>query len=108
MPSVLVVGGGVAGLTCAWRLRRAGWDVEVLEREAEPGGRMRSEAHGDFTLDRGAQFQRPPARRAIDKHRDDQGLPSQGIKVNLHSTMTGSSSPKYSMATPSGWLASSL
>jgi oxygen-dependent protoporphyrinogen oxidase len=55
VPSVLVVGGGVAGLTCAWRLRRAGWDVEVLEREAEPGGRMRSEPHGEFTLDRGAQ-----------------------------------------------------
>jgi oxygen-dependent protoporphyrinogen oxidase len=56
VPSVLVAGGGVAGLTCAWRLRRAGWDVEVLERETEPGGRMRSERHGGFTLDRGAQF----------------------------------------------------
>jgi oxygen-dependent protoporphyrinogen oxidase len=30
--------------------------VEVLERELEPGGRMRSEARGDFVLDRGAQF----------------------------------------------------
>ena len=51
-----MVGGGIAGLACAWRLRRAGHDVEVLEREAEPGGRMRSETRGDFVLDRGAQF----------------------------------------------------
>jgi oxygen-dependent protoporphyrinogen oxidase len=50
----VVVGGGVAGLTCAWRLRRAGHDVEVLEREAEAGGRMRSESRGAFRLDRGA------------------------------------------------------
>lgn len=60
MASIVVVGGGVAGLTCAWRLRRAGHDVEVLEREAEPGGRMRSERvstpRGEFVVDRGAQF----------------------------------------------------
>lgn len=60
MASIAVVGGGVAGLTCAWRLRRAGHDVEVLERESEPGGRMRSERvrtpRGEFVIDRGAQF----------------------------------------------------
>ena len=56
MASIVVVGGGIAGLACAWRLRRAGHDVEVLERESEPGGRMRSERHGSFVLDRGAQF----------------------------------------------------
>jgi oxygen-dependent protoporphyrinogen oxidase len=57
MASIAIVGGGVAGLGCAWRLRRAGFDVEVLEREGQPGGRMRSEKRDDgFTLDRGAQF----------------------------------------------------
>ena len=60
MASIAIVGGGVAGLTCAWRLRRAGHDVEVLEREPVPGGRMRSERHatrcGEFIVDRGAQF----------------------------------------------------
>ena len=60
MASIAIVGGGVAGLTCAWRLQRAGHDVEVLERESAPGGRMRSETRatplGDFVLDRGAQF----------------------------------------------------
>jgi oxygen-dependent protoporphyrinogen oxidase len=56
MAAIVVVGGGVAGLACAWKLKQAGHDVEVLEREATPGGRMRSERRGDFVLDRGAQF----------------------------------------------------
>jgi oxygen-dependent protoporphyrinogen oxidase len=60
MASIAVVGGGVAGLVCAWRLARAGHEVEVLERESAPGGRMRSERiptpHGEFVVDRGAQF----------------------------------------------------
>jgi oxygen-dependent protoporphyrinogen oxidase len=56
MASVVVVGAGIAGLTCAWRLRQAGHDVEVLEREGTPGGRMRSERRGGYVIDRGAQF----------------------------------------------------
>ena len=39
MGSVVVVGGGVAGLACAFRLRRAGHEVEVLERDAEGRGK---------------------------------------------------------------------
>jgi oxygen-dependent protoporphyrinogen oxidase len=54
--SVVVVGAGVAGLACAFRLRQRGHDALVLERESHPGGRMRSERRGDFVLDRGAQF----------------------------------------------------
>jgi oxygen-dependent protoporphyrinogen oxidase len=56
LSSIIIVGGGVSGLVCGWRLWRAGHDVEVLECETEPGGRMRSESHGDFVLERGAQF----------------------------------------------------
>ena len=40
---VLIVGGGVAGLSAAWRLLRAGFeDFVVLELEKEPGGTSRS------------------------------------------------------------------
>jgi oxygen-dependent protoporphyrinogen oxidase len=53
LAGIAVVGGGIAGLACAWRLARAGHDVEVLEREASPGGRMRSARHRDFLLDLG-------------------------------------------------------
>jgi oxygen-dependent protoporphyrinogen oxidase len=56
LASVVVVGAGIAGLSCAWRLQQAGHDVEVLEREKTPGGRMRSERRGEYLLDRGAQF----------------------------------------------------
>lgn len=60
MARIAVVGGGVAGLACAWKLQRAGHAVTVLERESVPGGRMRSERvetpRGVFVVDRGAQF----------------------------------------------------
>jgi oxygen-dependent protoporphyrinogen oxidase len=51
LASIVVVGSGLAGLTCAWRLQEAGHDVEVLEREPESGGRTRTEVHGDYRLD---------------------------------------------------------
>ena len=51
MASVVVVGGGVAGLTCAWQLRRTGHEVEVLERERTAGGCLRSEHRDGFRLD---------------------------------------------------------
>lgn len=35
---VVIVGGGVSGLSAAWRLAGAGLDVRVLELEATPGG----------------------------------------------------------------------
>ncbi len=53
---IIVIGGGVAGLTAAYDLRKRGFDVQVIERNEEAGGRMRSERHGDFVVDRGAQF----------------------------------------------------
>lgn len=56
MTKVLVIGGGIAGLTAAFTLQKDGFDVEVLEREASAGGRMRSETHDGFVVDRGAQF----------------------------------------------------
>ncbi len=40
--NVAVVGSGAAGLTCAAELRRAGYDVTILDRESQPGGSLRS------------------------------------------------------------------
>lgn len=54
MASIVVVGGGLAGLACAFRLSRAGHEVEVLEREAEAGGSARSESQLGFRLERAA------------------------------------------------------
>jgi uncharacterized protein with NAD-binding domain and iron-sulfur cluster len=52
---VVVVGAGIAGLTCALALARAGRRVLVLEREAEVGGRVRSRVVDGYTVDRGFQ-----------------------------------------------------
>ncbi|HEU4563724.1 MAG TPA: FAD-dependent oxidoreductase, partial [Gemmatimonadaceae bacterium] len=37
---VLIIGAGIAGLTAAWRLRRAGVPVRVIEAQDRVGGRM--------------------------------------------------------------------
>ena len=58
---VEVVGAGVAGLSCARRLRRGGAQVEVYEASDGVGGRLRSDVvqmpgAGAFLLDRGFQI----------------------------------------------------
>jgi glycine/D-amino acid oxidase-like deaminating enzyme len=38
----IVIGGGLAGLTAAYELRRAGLEVTVFEADSRPGGRVRT------------------------------------------------------------------
>ena len=54
MPRVAVVGGGVAGLTVAYRLSKTGADVTVLEAAERVGGRIASIEVGGIELDAGA------------------------------------------------------
>jgi phytoene dehydrogenase-like protein len=67
---VIVVGAGVAGLTCARLLSRDGTPVVVLEAGEAIGGRVRTDVTADgFVLDRGFQvlFTAYPAlRRVVD------------------------------------------
>ena len=39
---ILVIGAGLAGLSCAYELDRAGYNVMVLEAKTHPGGRVRT------------------------------------------------------------------
>ncbi|MEU5362363.1 FAD-dependent oxidoreductase [Streptomyces sp. NPDC005925] len=52
---VAVVGAGIAGLTTAHELRRAGLSVRVYEHLPQVGGRMRSVRHEGWTVDTGAE-----------------------------------------------------
>jgi oxygen-dependent protoporphyrinogen oxidase len=55
MPAeVLVVGGGIAGLSCAFRLQQQGVDVLLLEADEQVGGNVRTINNNDgFFLERG-------------------------------------------------------
>jgi oxygen-dependent protoporphyrinogen oxidase len=51
---VVIIGGGIAGLAAAWRLRHR--DVLLLEAGDRLGGRMRSDPRGDYWLNYGAHL----------------------------------------------------
>ena len=51
---VVIVGGGIAGLSAAWRLRHR--DVLLLEGADRLGGRMRSDPCGEYWLNYGAHL----------------------------------------------------
>lgn len=63
----IVVGAGLAGLTCARVLHAAGLPVTVLERSDGVGGRVRTDVVDGFRLDRGFQvfFTAYPEARAL-------------------------------------------
>jgi renalase len=53
---VIVLGAGIAGLSCARRLRDAGADVLVLDRADKPGGRCATRWHDGVPFDYGPLF----------------------------------------------------
>jgi predicted NAD/FAD-dependent oxidoreductase len=53
---VLIVGAGMAGLTAAAELQRAGRRVMVVDKGRGVGGRLASRRIGDASFDHGAQF----------------------------------------------------
>ena len=56
MSDVVVVGAGMAGLTCALDLVRAGVECVVVDGSDGVGGRVRTDAVDGFLLDRGFQI----------------------------------------------------
>ena len=66
---VIVAGAGLSGLVAARHLADAGVDVEVVEREDEVGGRVRTTREDGFVMDRGFQVlftAYPAAKRELD------------------------------------------
>jgi len=61
-PKILVVGGGISGLACAWRLRQLGLPVLLLERGSRFGGVIETAEENGFRFDIGPQsFTNTPA-----------------------------------------------
>ncbi len=51
---IAVIGAGIAGLTCAYELQKAGFSVVVYEKNSYVGGRMSSRTKDGFIFDFGA------------------------------------------------------
>ena len=67
--SVLIVGAGVAGISCAVTLHRAGIPITLLDRDQSVGGRVQTDEVDGFRLDRGFQVlltAYPEARKFLD------------------------------------------
>ena len=50
---VVVIGAGISGLTCAYRLKASGLDVSLLEASTRAGGVIQSESIGGYLIERG-------------------------------------------------------
>ncbi|HOK27380.1 MAG TPA: NAD(P)/FAD-dependent oxidoreductase [Bacteroidales bacterium] len=55
MKQIVVVGGGISGLTCTAYLARAGYKVLLLEKNNEFGGLVSSIEHNGFTFEAGVR-----------------------------------------------------
>jgi len=53
MKRLLVIGGGLAGLGAAWRARRAGAEICLLETAKQPGGVVQSSRENGFLIEAG-------------------------------------------------------
>ena len=81
---VVVVGAGLAGLTCAATLQAAGRDVRVLEAADGVGGRVRTDLVDGYRLDRGFQVLLtgyPAARTWFDYPQLDLQAFSPGVRI---------------------------
>ena len=53
MRDVIIVGGGISGLTAAWKLQQAGKDVQVFEEHRRAGGNVQTLDQDGFRLEKG-------------------------------------------------------
>jgi protoporphyrinogen/coproporphyrinogen III oxidase len=79
-PKVLVIGGGISGLACAWRLQQLGVPVLLLERADRFGGMIDTVQHDSFRFDIGPQsFTNTPTLSALI---DELGLTGEVVRAD--------------------------
>jgi oxygen-dependent protoporphyrinogen oxidase len=79
MEDVIIIGGGIAGLTTAYRLVRAGKKVVCLEAADYPGGCIRTDRLEGYLCERGAQNFMEAANGPVYRLANDLGLADQII-----------------------------
>ncbi|MBO0935723.1 FAD-dependent oxidoreductase [Fibrella sp. HMF5335] len=82
---ILIVGAGMAGLTCANYLHRQGRDVLLLDAADAVGGRVRTDVVNGFRLDRGFQIlltAYPEARQLLNYSALDLQLFRSGARIH--------------------------
>jgi UDP-galactopyranose mutase len=68
MTDILIIGSGLAGLSCAYHLKEEGIPFRILERDSRPGGLCRTERRDGFSFDHSIHIlypQDPYAKRLI-------------------------------------------
>jgi glycine/D-amino acid oxidase-like deaminating enzyme len=95
---VIVVGAGMAGLSCARRLAAAGRAPLVLERSHTIGGRVRTDEVDGFLLDHGFQvlpLAYPEARALLDYDRLRPGAFERGAIVRVEGRFRRLADPRH-------------
>ena len=69
IPDVIIIGAGISGLACGLAVQQNGLTPLILDASDAVGGRLRTDKHSGFLLDRGFQVLQtwyPEARRLLD------------------------------------------
>src|SRR3954468_20691624 len=69
MSDVVIIGAGISGLACAWRLKTLGIPAVILEAGSRPGGVIRTEKINGYQVEWGPNSFQPaaPALRLINE-----------------------------------------
>jgi renalase len=118
-PHIAVIGAGIAGLSCAWALQHAGYQVSIFDKSGGPGGRMSTRRGDGWQCDHGAQYftARDPAFRAEVARWEQAGVAAQWHAQVCRFDADGAFSPcgvaerfvgSPRMTAPARWLAATL
>ena len=59
MAEVIIIGAGISGLSCAWRLKQLGIDAVILEATERAGGVIRTENINGYQIEWGPNSIQP-------------------------------------------------